>query len=56
VISVGFAREARKRLEDAGAILSYRESPMGHQIDPGFLGELRGWLAGAVPELTPRKP
>ena len=48
VISVGFARDARERLQAAGADLTYRESPMGHQIDPGFLDELRGWPAGAV--------
>jgi phospholipase/carboxylesterase len=53
VISVAFARDARDRLLEAGADLTYRESPMGHSIDPGFLGELRGWLAGAVTNLTP---
>ncbi len=49
VISVDFARSARERLEAAGAELTYRESPMAHQIDPGFLGELPGWLARALP-------
>jgi phospholipase/carboxylesterase len=55
VISVAFARDARDRLLEAGADLTYRESPMGHSIDPGFLGELRGWLADAVTNLTPRR-
>ena len=53
VIPVEFARDARERLRDAGAELTYRESPMGHSIDPGFLGELRGWLADAVTRVTP---
>jgi len=44
VISVEFARDARKRLETAGADVTYRESPTGHQIDPRFLGELPDWL------------
>ena len=54
VISVAFARQARDRLLEAGAELTYRESPMGHSIDPRFLGELRGWLAEALTDLTPR--
>ena len=45
VISVEFARDARDRLAAAGAELTYRESPMGHRIDPTFLAELQGWLA-----------
>ena len=49
VISVDFARSARERLEAAGADLTYRESPMGHQIDPAFLAELPAWLAAALP-------
>ena len=49
VISVEFARDARDRLAAAGAELTYRESPMGHRIDPTFLAELQGWLAGRRP-------
>jgi phospholipase/carboxylesterase len=44
VISVDFARDARQRLEQAGAEVTYRESPTGHHIDPRFLGELPDWL------------
>jgi phospholipase/carboxylesterase len=44
VISVEFAQGARSLLEDAGAELTYRESPVGHQIDPRVLAELPGWL------------
>lgn len=48
VISVDFARDARRRLEEAGADVTYRESPMGHSIDPSFLGELPAWVARAT--------
>ena len=44
VIEVGFARSARDTLEAAGADLTYRESPIGHQIDPRLLAELPAWL------------
>jgi phospholipase/carboxylesterase len=44
VIDVRFSRIARERLEAAAADVLYRESPMGHSIDPGFVAELRAWL------------
>jgi phospholipase/carboxylesterase len=44
VISVRFGHEARDRLSAAGLEVTWRESPMGHTIDPTFLAELRGWL------------
>jgi phospholipase/carboxylesterase len=37
VIGVEWGREARRRLEAAGADVLYRETPMGHTIDPRFL-------------------
>jgi phospholipase/carboxylesterase len=46
VISVEFARDARRRLESAGADVLYREAPVMHGIDPSFIGELQEWLAG----------
>jgi phospholipase/carboxylesterase len=49
VISVQFGREARDLLSAAGADLTYRESPMAHTIDPGFLDELRGWVGARLP-------
>ena len=56
VISVEFARDARDRLTADGAEITYRESPMGHRIDPTFLVELRGWLADvARPTLAERR-
>ena len=48
VISVEFGRQARDRLTAAGADVTYRESPMRHGIDPGFLDELVPWVAAAI--------
>ena len=49
VISVEFGREARDRLIQSGADVTYRESPMPHTIDPAFLADLRGWVSARVP-------
>jgi phospholipase/carboxylesterase len=48
VIGVEFGRRARDLLEGAGLAVRYQESVMAHSIDPAFLDELRGWLAGVV--------
>jgi phospholipase/carboxylesterase len=48
VIPIDFGRDARDRLTDAGAEVSYRESPMPHTIDPAFMRELPGWLRETV--------
>jgi len=48
VISVEFGRDARDRLMEAGADVTYRESPMAHTIDPAFMRELPGWVRGAL--------
>ena len=40
VISVEFSRQARPLLEQAGLDVIYRESPMAHGVDPGYLTEL----------------
>jgi phospholipase/carboxylesterase len=48
VIPVAFGRRAHERLEEAGADVLYRESPMGHSIDPAFVAELVPWLRAAV--------
>jgi phospholipase/carboxylesterase len=52
VISVEFGREARDRLTAAGADVTYRESPIRHGIDPGFLDELVPWVASAIDRAT----
>jgi phospholipase/carboxylesterase len=44
VIGVEWGRAARELLANAGADVVYRESPMGHSIDPAFLGEIAAWL------------
>jgi phospholipase/carboxylesterase len=49
VISVEFGRDARDRLQAAGADLLYRESPVPHTIDPAIIPDLREWLAKMVP-------
>lgn len=49
VIPVEFSHRALAALEAAGATdVLYRESPMGHAIDPQFLVELRPWLVAAL--------
>ncbi len=48
VIVADFGRDARRRLEEAGADVTWRESPMAHTIDPGFLRELPDWLRATL--------
>jgi len=45
IIGVEWGRDARERLEAAGARVTHRESRMPHAVDPDYLGELRSWLA-----------
>jgi phospholipase/carboxylesterase len=48
VISVDWGRQAKETLEAAGAEVLYREYPLPHAVDPGFLNELEPWLASRV--------
>jgi len=48
VIPVEFARDARARLEAAGADVTYHESPIGHTIDPRFLATLPDFVSRAT--------
>jgi len=50
VIPVDWSRQARERLEAAGAELLYREYPLPHAVDPRFLAELAPWVAQAAGE------
>jgi phospholipase/carboxylesterase len=44
VIGVEWGRRARVLLEEAGADVLYRETPMFHQIDPEFIQAIAEWL------------
>jgi phospholipase/carboxylesterase len=44
VIGVEWGRRARAQLEEAGAAVLYRETPMFHQIDPEFIQAIAEWL------------
>ena len=50
VIPVEWGRQARDLLEGAGMAVRYRETVMGHSIDPEYLDALSGWLTEVVPE------
>jgi phospholipase/carboxylesterase len=42
IIPVAFGREARDVLDAAGFDVTYRETPMGHSVDPEYLDQLAG--------------
>lgn len=44
VIGIEFARRARELVEAGSLDLTYRESELGHQIDPAHLREAATWL------------
>jgi phospholipase/carboxylesterase len=44
IIDVGFGREAKERLEQAGADVMWRESPMQHTIDPDYIPDLQEFV------------
>ena len=48
IIPVEFSREARSLLEPAGASVLYREYPLPHTIDPGFVPELQAFVSRAL--------
>ena len=48
VIEIHWGRDARDRLTAAGLAVTYRESPIGHTIDGGFVGELTGWVHDTI--------
>lgn len=49
VIGIEFAERARELLEAGGLDLTYRESELGHQIDPAHLRDAGAWLAEVLP-------
>lgn len=48
VIGIDWGHDARDRLTAAGLDVLYRESPMGHSLDPAFLRELPDWVGRAL--------
>jgi phospholipase/carboxylesterase len=48
IIGVEWGRRARETLEGAGAAVTYREYPLPHTVDPGYLEELAGWTADRI--------
>jgi phospholipase/carboxylesterase len=48
IIGVEFAQRARELLEGGGLPVEYRESELGHQIDPSQLRDARAWLGEAL--------
>ena len=44
IIEASFGRQARDRLSEAGADVLWRESPMPHTVDPGFLPDLADFV------------
>lgn len=49
VIPAAYGREAAALLRDAGAALTWRETPVPHGVDPLLLPELRSFVSDALP-------
>jgi phospholipase/carboxylesterase len=49
IMEVGFAQRARDLLEAGGLEVTYRESDVGHQIDPAHLADATAWLGETLP-------
>lgn len=49
IIGIEFAERARELLTEGGLDVTYRESELGHQIDPAHLREASGWLDEVLP-------
>jgi phospholipase/carboxylesterase len=49
VIGIEFAERARELLEAGGLEVEYRESELGHQIDPAQLADAAAWLGRVLP-------
>ncbi len=49
VIGIEFAHRARELLESGGLEVEYRESELGHQIDPADLRDATAWLGETLP-------
>jgi phospholipase/carboxylesterase len=49
IIEVEFGRTAHRMLEEAGMSVIYRESDVGHTIDPAAIPAAVDWLDGVLP-------
>jgi phospholipase/carboxylesterase len=49
VIDASFGRDARDRLQEAGADVLWRESPVEHTVDPDYFPELAEFVRRATP-------
>lgn len=49
IIGIDFGQRARDLLEAGGLPVTYRESEVGHQIDPGSLRDATAWLGETLP-------
>ena len=49
IMDVDFAHQARELIEGGGLPVTYRESDIGHQIDPSHLADAGAWLGEALP-------
>ena len=48
VMTIDFARDAERRLSEAGLDVTYRESDAGHHVDPRAMQELPGFIDEAL--------
>jgi phospholipase/carboxylesterase len=48
IMEIDFGHRARDLLEAGGLEVEYRESDVGHQIDPAHLGAASQWLAATI--------
>lgn len=53
VIPVGFGRQARQRLQAAGATVDYHEYPIVHQTSAEEIHHLKAWLGERLAEVPP---
>ena len=53
VIPVAFGRQARDRLLEAGAEVTYRESPVPHTLDPRELPTFTEWVRSTIDRSSP---
>jgi len=49
ILEIGLGRRARDLTESAGLDVTYRESPVDHQIDPAHIPPAAEWLTATIP-------